>query len=92
MADQDSTTQELLQFPVDFPMKVMGLNEPDFRQIISALAREHFEDFDDKKTTETPSKKGNYLALGIVVHATSKEQLDNFYRALTSHPKVKVVL
>ncbi len=92
MADQSSKQEELLQFPVDFPMKVMGANEPDFPKIIAELARAHFPDFDDSLTTQKISSKGNYMALGIVVHATSKEQLDNFYRALTSHPKVKVAL
>jgi putative lipoic acid-binding regulatory protein len=39
-----------------------------------------------------PSSKGNYLSLTVTVRATSREQLDNLYRALSSHPMVKVVL
>jgi putative lipoic acid-binding regulatory protein len=39
-----------------------------------------------------PSPKGNYLSLTVTVRATSREQLDNLYRALSSHPMVKVVL
>jgi len=39
-----------------------------------------------------PSAKGTYLSLTVTVRATSREQLDNLYRALSSHPMVKVVL
>jgi putative lipoic acid-binding regulatory protein len=39
-----------------------------------------------------PSAKGTYLGLTVTVRATSREQLDNLYRALTSHPMVKMVL
>jgi putative lipoic acid-binding regulatory protein len=39
-----------------------------------------------------PSTKGNYLSLTVTVRATSREQLDNLYRALSSHPMVKMVL
>ena len=38
------------------------------------------------------SRAGNYLGVTITVTATSREQLDDLYRALTSHPMVKVVL
>jgi putative lipoic acid-binding regulatory protein len=39
-----------------------------------------------------PSSTGKYLGVTITVRATSREQLDDLYRALTSHPMVKVVL
>ena len=39
-----------------------------------------------------PSAKGTYLALTATVRATSRVQLDDLYRALSSHPMVKVVL
>jgi putative lipoic acid-binding regulatory protein len=39
-----------------------------------------------------PSRAGNYLGLTITVTATSREQLDELYRTLSTHPLVKVVL
>jgi putative lipoic acid-binding regulatory protein len=39
-----------------------------------------------------PSKGGNYLGLTLTVTATSREQLDELYRTLSTHPMVKVVL
>ena len=38
------------------------------------------------------SSGGKYISLTCTVRATSREQLDNIYRSLTSHPFVKVVL
>ena len=38
------------------------------------------------------SRAGNYLGVTITITATSREQLDDLYRALSSHPMVKVVL
>ena len=35
---------------------------------------------------------GKYISLTITITATSREHLDNFYRALTSHPLVKYAL
>lgn len=92
MAELTTNQKELLQFPVDFPIKVMGLNEPDFPKIIEDLARQQFPTFDNSKTTTALSKTGKYISVNIVVHANSREELDNMYRAITSHPKVKVAL
>jgi putative lipoic acid-binding regulatory protein len=39
-----------------------------------------------------PSKAGNYMGLTFTINATSREQLDNLYRALHAHPLVSVVL
>mgnify|MGYP001601310598 CR=1 FL=1 len=35
---------------------------------------------------------GSFLLVLAAITATSREQLDNLYRALSSHPMVKVVL
>jgi putative lipoic acid-binding regulatory protein len=81
-----------LQFPTDFPIKVIGRRVDGFAQAIVAVVVEHAPDFDPATLEMRASKHGNYLSLTVTVHATSREQLDNLYRALTSHPLVKVVL
>lgn len=83
----------VMVFPMlNFPIKIMGLNQPEFPVAISELASGHFADFDKGTMTAALSKTGKYLALSIMVNAQSQEQLDHFYRALTSHPMVKVAL
>ncbi len=86
--EQDS----LLQFPCDFPIKVMGLTHPDFAKTISAAVRELAPDFDESRISESRSRTGKYTALTVNVHAVSRAQLDSIYMMLTSHPMVKVVL
>ncbi len=82
----------LLEFPADFPLKIMGANTDDFTPTITAIVQRHAPDFDPATLETRPSSKGNYLALTCTVRAQSKEQLDNLYRELSSHPMVKVAL
>jgi hypothetical protein len=81
-----------LVFPTDFPIKVMGRRVEGFAQQIAAVVREHAPDFDGATMEVRASKFGNYLSLTATVRATSREQLDTLYRALTGHPLVKIVL
>ena len=84
--------ESLIVYPSDFPIKIMGTMQDAFAQTMLELVTLHDPDFDASKMTMRPSTKGTYLALTVTVRATSREQLDNLYRALSSHPMVKVVL
>jgi hypothetical protein len=84
--------RSLIEYPSLFPIKVMGANVDGFADAIAALAREHDPAFDAATMELRPSKAGNYLGITITINATSREQLDALYRALTGHPLVKVVL
>ena len=82
----------LIEYPSDFPIKIMGNMHDQFAQTMLDLVLQHDPDFDASKVDMRPSSKGTYLALTVTIRATSREQLDNLYRALSSHPMVKVVL
>lgn len=88
MADEET----LLEFPCDFPLKIMGETRDDFAEAIVEVVRRHAPDFDMTRVEMRASSGGKYLSLTCTVNATSKSQLDNLYRELTSHPWVKVVL
>lgn len=81
-----------LVFPTDFPIKIMGQRVDDFAQQIVQVVCTHAPDFDPATLELRASRGGNYLSVTATVRATSREQLDALYRALTSHPLVKVVL
>ena len=87
-----STQESLIEYPSRFPIKVMGLKQDGFVHAITSLAREHDPSFDASTIELRDSSAGKYLGITITVLATSREMLDNLYRALTSHPMVKVVL
>ncbi|VVD72086.1 HP0495 family protein [Pandoraea anhela] len=89
------TTEEkksLIEFPCDFPIKVMGHAQDGFAQAIVELLREFDAQFDAAKVEMRPSSSGKYLGLTVTVRAHSQAHLDDIYRKLTSHPMVKVVL
>lgn len=82
----------LIEYPSAFPIKVMGAQVDGFTEAIVAVARRFDPGFDAGTVESRPSKGGNYLGLTITVTATSREQLDELYRTLSTHPMVKVVL
>ena len=84
--------QSLIEYPSAFPIKVMGANVDGFAQAVVEVAMRFDPGFDPASVEMRPSKGANYLGITITVTATSREQLDDLYRALSSHPMVKVVL
>ncbi len=84
--------ETLLEFPCDFPIKIMGARTDDFAQTVVEIVLRHAPDFAAETVEMRPSKAGNYLAVTCTIRATSKAQLDALYRELTAHPMVKVVL
>ena len=90
MTEEGRTT--LLEFPCEFPIKIMGARVDDFAQTVLGVVLRHAPDFDAATMQMRPSAKGNYLAITCTVNATSQAQLDALYREMSSHPMVKVVL
>ncbi len=84
--------QSLIEYPCRFPIKVMGAHTEEFFSAMVIIARNFEPDFDEASVERRPSRKGNYLGLTLSVHVTSREQLDEVYRTLTTHPLVKYVL
>ena len=82
----------LIQYPSSFPVKVMGLNVDGFVHAITLIAEKFDPAFDAATVELRPSKGDKYLGVTITVTATSREQLDELYRTLSTHPMVKMVL
>ena len=82
----------LLEFPCEFPLKIMGKTHDDLAQTVLSIVTRHAPDFDGATMEMRASSGGNYVSLTCTVIATSKLQLDALYMDLTSHPLVKVVL
>ena len=85
-------SESLIVFPSQFPIKVMGTRVEGFVHAISMVARQFDPGFDAGTIELRESKGGKYLGVTITITATSREQLDELYRTLSSHPMVKVVL
>lgn len=84
--------QSLITYPSQFPIKVMGHKVEGFVHAMTHIAKQFDPGFDAASVELRESKGGNYLGITLTITATSREQLDELYRTLTSHPMVKVVL
>ncbi len=91
-APASAPAPSLIEYPSAFPIKVMGAQAPGFEEAMISIVRQFDAAFDATTVERRPSKAGTYLGLTLTVTATSREQLDELYRTLFTHPMVKVVL
>lgn len=87
-----NTEPSLIEFPCDFPIKVMGLKCADFLPTMVQVVQGHCPEFNADCIEVRESSGGKYLGLTLTVAATSQDHLDDIYRALTGHPMAKYVL
>jgi uncharacterized protein len=90
--EPEASPETLIEFPCDFPIKVMGATHENFSTEIIKTIKTLIPSFDASQIEMRGSSGGKYISLTCTVHVTSKPQLDDIYRALSSHPMVKVVL
>lgn len=88
MDAQDS----LIEYPTDFPIKIMGRQEPDMAQSVVAIVLRHAPDFDPATVEMRASRHKKYLSITCVIRATSRAQLDALYQELCDHPQVVMVI
>lgn len=84
--------ESLIEFPCDFPIKVMGETHADFTAEIIKAIQFLNPNFDESNIEMRGSSGGKYISLTCTVYVTSKLQLDDIYRTLSSHQMVKVTL
>lgn len=87
-----SRQDSLIEYPSLFPIKVMGQKADGFVQAMTQIALAFDPSFDAATVELRDSKAGNYLGITLNITATSREQLDELYRTLSTHPMVKIVL
>ena len=88
----DEPKESLLKFPCDFTIKVFGKDNDEFEVTVLSIIRDHVKTLPEDAIQTRKSENGNYLAMSITMYVTSREQLDNIYRALSSAPQVLMVL
>jgi uncharacterized protein len=88
----DDITETLIEFPCDFPIKVMGETHADFTSEIIKTIQSQLPSFDASKIEMRGSSGGKYISLTCTVYVISKPQLDDIYRAISAHPMVKFAL
>jgi uncharacterized protein len=84
--------QSLIEYPSAFPIKVMGMNVDGFADAVVQIAQRFDPAFRPETVETRPSSGNKYLGVTVTITATSREQLDEVYRTLSTHPLVKMVL
>jgi putative lipoic acid-binding regulatory protein len=92
MTEPDSGEETLLEFPCEFPIKVMGKALPEFRGTVLDIIMERGQLLDGVDIREQPSRTGKYVSLTVSIVARNREQLDDIYQALTDCDEVLVAL
>jgi hypothetical protein len=88
----DPRKDSLIEYPSAFPIKIMGAKADGFVHAMTRIVEQFDPSFDAATVELRDSRAGNYLGITVTVTATSREQLDALYRALSTHPMVKMVL
>jgi putative lipoic acid-binding regulatory protein len=83
---------DLLNFPCEFPLKVMGVVADDFENFVVEIMRRHCNDVKEAAVTTRTSSGGKYMSLTITITAKSRAQLDGLYIELSQHERVVMVL
>jgi uncharacterized protein len=65
-----------LQFPTDYPLKVVGRPEGGFRARVHAIVLRHAPALDAQRVTERPSTNGKYISISYLLRAESRAQVE----------------
>lgn len=86
------TDESVIEFPCEFPIKMMGRDTPEFRLTARGLVENHVGPIAEEAIQVNVSGKGNFVSVTVTVTATSQQQLDNIYRDVSGHDDVLLAL
>lgn len=89
---EQPTGEELLQFPTDYPIKVVGRPSAQFRAHIHAIVIKHVPGVETDRISERLSENGNFLSISYMIRAESREQVVALAKDLTAAEGVIMVL
>jgi len=81
-----------IEFPCDYPIKVIGDFHVNFTDEILDIVRQYDSSVAREKVKERPSSKGNYQSITIPFRATGESQLKQLFADLKKVPSVRMVL
>lgn len=86
------TEESAIEFPCEFPVKMMGHNSPEFRATARALVEKHAGAVEDTAVQESLSRNERFVSVTVTVTATSQQQLDDIYQEVSDHKDVLMAL
>lgn len=94
MSDQEISQQNppKIEYPCEYPIKVMGYAGDDFEAVVLEVMRRHAGDIDDSQVKQRNSGKGTFVSITVTIIATGKEQIELIFADLKATGRVKMVL
>jgi putative lipoic acid-binding regulatory protein len=92
VVDEIKPAEELLRFPVSYPIKVVGRRSDGLRAAIDAIVREHVPELADDQITERASTQQHFIAITYTIIAQSKEQVIALANALKANKDVIMLI
>ncbi len=84
--------EHLWVFPMDYPIKLIGLAGDDLRVAVLEILVKHFPDFDTETIDTQPSRTGKYHSLTAQLRFEALEQVHQVYADLAACPLIKTAL
>lgn len=84
--------EHLWVFPMDYPIKLIGLAGAELRQAVNDIFVKHFPDFDGSKMTVTPSRTGKYHSITAQLRFEELEQVHAVYADLAACKHIRTAL
>ena len=69
--------ESVMEFPCEFPIKVMGRDTPEFRETMRTIIESHAGEVDDSRVQAAVSRNGRFVSVTVTITADSQEQLMN---------------
>lgn len=92
MKDISGDGEELLTFPVAYPIKVVGRRNEMLRSNIDAIVRAHVPDLEDSQISERASNQQHFLSITYTINAQSREQIVALATALQASKDVIMLI
>jgi hypothetical protein len=92
MSKQNSTSDNLFNFPCDYPIKVIGKDCKELYKDMCLIIEKHAGELHKNQITSNKSSKGVYISYTVRIIATSKMQLDSINKDLQDNPFVSYIL
>jgi uncharacterized protein len=86
--DRSEALQSLIEYPVDYTFKVIGLAADDFADHACKLVARVVAGVDAERVTVRASAKGKYHSVSVRAWLVSEEQRRAVYQALYDDPRV----
>ena len=84
--------EELLKFPVAYPIKVVGRRSEHLRASIDAIVRAHVPDLDASQISERESNQAHFMSITYTINAQSREQVVALANALQASKDVIMLI